>query len=193
MLLSRLAWLSAVVGYLAAPVLAHAANIEITDTPGVSTTVAGGYFEDAFSAGGTVFSNASGYYAGTATLPDTSSISFSGSWDDTGLAVTFGTLYFVPFAGSNQIVAELVYTASNSGSTGTISGTVTDAAAAALGTVPTGTSAADIGVVGSSLAFTEPYSSNSFSVSAPVPEPGSAGMLVAGLLGLGLVARRRRA
>ncbi|HET8996727.1 MAG TPA: hypothetical protein VFN42_08665 [Acetobacteraceae bacterium] len=172
--------------------MAHAASLTITDIMGVSTTISANYYSNAFSVNGTSFPFTATDYTGSVTLPDTSSISLTASSYDAGYGVTSGTLYFVPFAGSDQIVAKLVYSASNNGSIGTMLGTLTDAAAGSLGTVPLGTNASDIGVVGSTLAFDEPYWVQRFSVTAPLPEPASGGMLLAGVLGLGVLAQRRR-
>lgn len=185
--------LPVLLGCLAAPVMAQAASLSIIDTQGGSTTISASWYSNAFSVNGTSFPFTATDYTGSVTLPDTSSISITASSYDAGYGVTSGTLYFVPFAGSDQIVAKLVYSASNNGSIGTMIATLTDAAAESLGTVPLGTNASDIGVVGSTLSFDEPYWVQTFSVTAPLPEPDSAGMLLAGVVGLGLLARRRHA
>lgn len=146
---------------------ARAAGLTVTVQQGSSITIEGNWYSNGFSVDGTSLPNTSTDYTGSVTLPDTSAVTFSVSSYDAGYGVSSGTLYFVPTAGSSQIIAELTYSASNSGVIGTMTATVVDSTAGSLGTVPGGTGSGQIGVIGDTLSFDEPYWLQTFTVARP--------------------------
>jgi len=171
------------VAALASVVLpAQAAYISIDDSNASTITITAGDFEGGFYVNGSLLTTGLGN-GGTLTLADGLTYTFSGSWIDLGLSSGSTDRFF---GIGNVVYSGVESTASSDGYWGTISGYFSGFDPAVHG----GTSAATMPQDGSSADFSYPYLSASFR-SESVPEPGTLGLLGAGLALLGFGQRRR--
>jgi hypothetical protein len=169
---------------LGAPTLARAAFITIDDENGAGVIVSAGDFEFGFTVNGDQLSDGIGS-SGSDTIAAGTPVNFTGSYLDNGATPPQSAAIFVIAApGSADAIAELSYTAGTDGEFDNLSGSYITGD---LGAVPVGATTL---VQGDSFDFFLPFDANAL-VTTTVPEPISLTLLGTGILGLGVIRRRK--